>query len=355
MGIVDAFRHWGIFNPRRTIALARHGFHFLKANKIRDRIFTEEGILVPPIIILSVTMQCNLACKGCYSRDYPREKEMSLSKIEDIFIEARQLGSIFFVITGGEPLMRKGLLDLCMKHRDLIFMLYTNGAFMNRDCARKIASSNNIIPFISIEGTREATDARRGKGVYDNVLKAMDALRETKTFFGFSAMVDRNNLQVLSSDSFYDDLINRGCRIGLCVGFVPSASKADKELIPSREEQTNFRKTVYRIRKIKRIVLLHMPDDEYEQGGSCMAAGRGFVHINNQGFVEPCPFSHIATDSVASVSLKKAFASPLFSAIRDHAAVLRKPLEGCALFEHREELSHIIRETGAISTETIAA
>jgi MoaA/NifB/PqqE/SkfB family radical SAM enzyme len=183
----------------------------------------------------------------------------------------------------------------------------------------------------------------------------MDALRETKTLFGFSAMVDRNNLQVLSSDSFYDDLINRGCRIGLCVGFVPSANKVDKQLVPSQEEQTNFRKTVCRIRKKKRIVLLHMPDDEYEQGGSCMAAGRGFVHINAQGFVEPCPFSHIATDSVASVSLKKALASPLFSAIRDHAVLLTKPLEGCALFEHREELSPIIRETGAMVTETIAS
>jgi MoaA/NifB/PqqE/SkfB family radical SAM enzyme len=86
-----------------------------------------------------------------------------------------------------------------------------------------------------------------------------------------------------------------------------------------------------------------------------MAAGRGFVHINAQGFVEPCPFSHIATDSVQEVTLKKALTSPLFSAIRDHAVLLRKPLEGCALFEHRDELSHIICKTGAMSTEAVAA
>jgi MoaA/NifB/PqqE/SkfB family radical SAM enzyme len=300
-------------------------------------------------------MQCNLACKGCYSRDYPRKNELSLAKIDGLFNEARDLGSMFFVITGGEPLMREGLLDLCIRHRDLIFMFYTNATLMDRDCARKIASSNNIIPFISIEGTRETTDGRRGKGVYDCVMNAMDALKKTKTLFGFSAMVDKNNLHLLSSDSFYDDMIDRGCRIGLCVGFVPSASKADKELVPTEQEQTDFRKAICRIRKKKRIVLLHMPDDEYEQGGSCMAAGRGFVHINAQGFVEPCPFSHVATDSVAKVSLKKALASPLFSSIRDHAVLLRKPLEGCALFEHRAELSHIVRETGATATETIGS
>jgi len=249
--MVDAFRHWGQFNPHRTFVLARHGFHFLKANRTRDKIYEKEGILVPPIIILSVTMQCNLACKGCYSRDYPRVNELSLSKIDDIFNEAREMGCMFFVITGGEPLLREGLLELCTRHRDLIFMFYTNATLMTREYARQIASSNNIIPFISIEGTREATDGRRGKGVYNFAMNAMDALRETKTLFGFSAVVDRNNLHFLSSDSFYDDVIGRGCRIGLCAGFVPSANKADRELVPTREEQTNFRKAICRIRKKK--------------------------------------------------------------------------------------------------------
>ncbi len=355
MGIVDAFRHWGQFNPRKTMLLARHGLRFLKANRLRDRIIKREGVIVPPIIVLSVTMQCNLSCRGCYSRAYPREQELSLSKIEDIFNEARRMGIMFFVITGGEPLMRKGLLDLCTKHRDLIFMFYTNGAFLDSATAGTIASSGNIIPFISVEGTKETTDARRGEGAYDDAMNAMEALRKTRTLFGFSAMVDRNNLHILSRDSFYDDLIGRGCRIGLCVGFVPSADNANRELVPSKDEQADFRKTMLRIRKKKRIVLLHMPDDEYDQGGSCMAAGRGFVHINSQGYVEPCPFSHIATDSVTEVSLKKALSSRLFSAIRDHAVLLTKPLEGCALFEHREELTGLIRETGAIYTEPVAS
>ena len=179
----------------------------------------------------------------------------------------------------------------------------------------------------------------------------MHILKETKTLFGFSAMTDRNNIHVLSEDSFYDDLIDHGCRIGLCAGFVPSAASADKQLVPSEEEQRNLRQAILRIRKKKRILLLHMPDDEYEQTGSCMAAGRGFVHINAQGFVEPCPFSHIAVDSIASMPLKKALASPFFSSIRDHAVLLQRPVEGCALFEHREELSDLITQTGAMSTE----
>jgi MoaA/NifB/PqqE/SkfB family radical SAM enzyme len=304
------------------------------------------------MIILSVTMQCNLACKGCYSREYPRENELDLQKIDGLFHQARRLGVVFFVITGGEPLLREGLLELCIRHRDLIFLFFSNGASIDRDNARQIASSVNIVPFISVEGTKEQTDARRGGGAYDNAVRAMSLLQETRTFFGFSAMVTKNNLQTLSGDSFYDDMIGRGCRTGLCAGFVPSAGGADRELVASREEQEAFRKAVLRIRSKKRILLMHMPDDEYEQGGSCMAAGRGFVHVNAQGFVEPCPFSHVATHSIANVSLKQALASPLFPSIRGHAALLKKPLEGCALFEHREELASICRETGAASTET---
>ncbi len=84
-----------------------------------------------------------------------------------------------------------------------------------------------------------------------------------------------------------------------------------------------------------------------------MAAGRGFLHINAQGGVEPCPFAHVAADSIRSVSLRKALESPFLRSIRENQNWLSKPLVGCALYEHRDELLALAETKGAHVTDNI--
>jgi MoaA/NifB/PqqE/SkfB family radical SAM enzyme len=208
-----------------------------------------------------------------------------------------------------------------------------------------------VIPVLSLEGDKENTDKRRGKGSYDTVLKAMDCLSESNVFFGFSVMATRANMNVLSEDAFFDDMISRGCRIGFCIGYVPSARDADFEWIPTPEEHARFRNHVLQIQKRKRLLLVHLPDDEYKETGSCMAAGRGFIHVNAQGYVEPCPFSHYASFTVREKSLEESLRTPLFAHIRDHSELLTQPRMGCALYEHRMELEKVAETLGARSTE----
>ena len=82
-----------------------------------------------------------------------------------------------------------------------------------------------------------------------------------------------------------------------------------------------------------------------------MAAARGFVHVNSRGYVEPCPFSHLTSDSIRDVSLREALQSPFFRYIREHPELLEKPRMGCALFERRKELKKIAKELNASPTD----
>lgn len=111
------------------------------------------------------------------------------------------------------------------------------------------------------------------------------------------------------------------------MNYVPSGLD-DLSLNPNPDEQAWFREQVNRLKKKKRIIIIHMPDDEYVNGGVCMAAGRGFLHINAQGFVEPCPFAHIAADNIREKPLKNILQSSLFSYIREHEGLLKKPKLG---------------------------
>jgi MoaA/NifB/PqqE/SkfB family radical SAM enzyme len=139
--------------------------------------------------------------------------------------------------------------------------------------------------------------------------------------------------------------------MGYFVGYVPCGDKAPLDLVPEAGEQRWFRQRVRHFQDSKRILLIHMPDDEYDIAGSCMAAARGFLHINAQGYVEPCPFAHMATDTVKEVSLREALQSPLFSYIRSRGDILTKPHLGCALYENREKLMTAAKALGAFPTE----
>ena len=350
-GILRIVGLWSKWKPRRiAVLLARYRI-FQKANARRAGLYRADGLLVPPVLILSVTTRCNLSCVGCYSREYPAEGELGWEGIDRLLTEAEDLGVGFVVLTGGEPLLLPRLAELLARHRRLVFLLYTNGTRIDDRWARTLAAMDNVLPLLSVEGSEVETDARRGVGTYGKVIKAMERLAQYDVFFGFSSMVTRRNYRLLGSDEFVDGMIARGCRLGYFVGYVPCGAAAPTALVPTAEEQQWFRRQVRRFQRAKRMLMIHMPDDEYEIAGGCMAAARGFVHINAQGWVEPCPFSHLATDTVRDLSLRKALASPLFSYIRGRSDLLAKPHMGCALYEHREELMAAAAALGARPTD----
>ncbi|MEW6515536.1 MAG: radical SAM protein [candidate division FCPU426 bacterium] len=350
-GLIKAFGLWTAWRPGRIAALLARLWHFWLSARRRARWQRREGLQVPPILILSVTTRCNLTCAGCYSREYDQERELTLEEMDSLFRQAKALGVTWVVLTGGEPLQCEGLLDLVSGHPQLLFFLFNNGTYLDAPAARRLGRMRHVVPILSVEGDERLTDARRGPGAYARVMEAMAHLRRAGAFFGFSCMATRANLPLLSADAFIDEMIRQGCRFGYFVGFVPSAQDSDQAQVPPAEEQAAFRRRVKAYQGGKRIILVQMPEDEYEIAGSCMAAGRGFVHVNALGQVEPCPFSHWAKDSLRTGSLRQALASPWLARIRERAEWLGPTLQGCALFEHRAELEPLARREGAVPTE----
>jgi len=84
---------------------------------LKRRKFLRENLVVPVAIAFSPTMRCNLSCVGCYARDYPRDGELSLEAIDGMLGSAERMGVFLFVITGGEPLMRDGILEILQQHK----------------------------------------------------------------------------------------------------------------------------------------------------------------------------------------------------------------------------------------------
>ena len=78
--------------------------------------------------------------------------------------------------------------------------------------------------------------------------------------------------------------------------------------------------------------------------GGCLAAGRGFFHINSHGGAEPCPFSSYSDINIKDTSLIDAIDSKLFTMLRDENVLIEDHEGGCVLFEKRDEVERIMAE-----------
>jgi MoaA/NifB/PqqE/SkfB family radical SAM enzyme len=91
------------------------------------------------------------------------------------------------------------------------------------------------------------------------------------------------------------------------------------------------------------MVLISFPGDEKSSDG-CVAARRGFFHINAHGGAEPCPFSPYSDINVRETSLRKAMKSRLFQELRDGGYLMEDHPGGCTLFDKKELIEGIMKK-----------
>ncbi len=314
--------------------------HLIIGNYKREKLI-KKGNIVPFLLVLSPTMTCNLSCFGCYAGEYTKEKELDFKTVDRILTEAKKLGIYFITISGGEPFYWPHFLKILEKHNDIFFMVYTNGTLIDEKLAKKLSKLGNAMPAISVEGFEKETDARRGKGTFKKVMKAMDNLKKYGVIFGFSATLTKNNFNPIASSRFIDFYVKKGCVYGWYFLYVPIGKKPNINLMATPEQRLKLRNFTAEVRDTKPIFVGDFWNDGPFVDG-CIAAGKneGYLHITSKGDVEPCVFLHFAVDNIKNKSLKKAFNSGFFREIQKRQPYCENLLTPCALIDN----PHIIRE-----------
>ena len=334
-------------DPKESLFMARFAAASRKASDRRKK-NEAEGLHIPSYLIASITSACNLHCAGCYSRanhateDCTPQRQLTAEQWEDIFRQAEELGISFILLAGGEPLLRYDVMEAAGKYPNILFPIFTNGTFLGDRYFRLLDRCRNLIPVISIEGDRELTDARRGEGIYGKVVANMERLQNQGLLFGCSITVTTENLNEVLSDRFVRSLSERGCKAMFYIEFVPVTDEA-QHLAPGDTERESIRVGIDRLRlDHPEMVFVSFPGDEKSSGG-CLAAGRGFFHINSHGGAEPCPFSPYSDINVAETSLREALNSGLFLALRGNGHLLEDHIGGCVLYEKRALVEELLR------------
>jgi MoaA/NifB/PqqE/SkfB family radical SAM enzyme len=174
-------------NPKETKFLIKYMLS-VTAAKNRRNILESEGQHIPPFLMASICSNCNLYCKGCYARannscgDNLKSSEISEERWENIFNEAKELGISFILLLGGEPLMRRSIIEKASSVKEIVFPIFTNGTMLDEDYMNLFDKNRNLVPMISIEGNECQTDSRRGKNTYNSIMAAVDNLNKKRIF-----------------------------------------------------------------------------------------------------------------------------------------------------------------------------
>ncbi len=306
---------------------------------------------VPWAILMDPTSACNLRCTGCWAAEYGRGLNLSLEEMDDIIRQGKELGCYMYILSGGEPLVRKDdVLRLCEKHGDCTFLAFTNGTLIDEAFADEVLRVKNFVPAISVEGYEEDTDFRRGKGTYRAVMRAMDILREKKLPFGASLCYTRKNAERIGSDEYFDFLIGKGCIFAWIFTYIPVGADAVPDLIATADQRAYMYRQIRRFRETKPIFTMDFWNDgEYVNG--CIAGGKSYLHISANGDIEPCAFIHYSDSNIRRKTLLQALRSPLFMEYRRNQPFNHNQLRPCPLLDNPARLAQIVRRSGAKSTD----
>lgn len=337
---------------RKRIFFVRFAIRSKKAGRIRSG-YAKKGEHIPPFLIASITDRCNLHCLGCYARhNHPcgelrKGPLLPVERWKEIFRESAKIGVSFVLLAGGEPLMRPEVLSAASAFPQILFPVFSNGTLFDAERIRFFSVHPNLVPILSLEGDAAATDFRRGPGTFLSLKKTIEGFKNHQIVFGASITVTRLNAGNVTDFLFLHALAQAGCHLVFFVEYVPVTADT-QEWAFKNEDRKRFAERLESLRRQEdQMVFVSFPGDE-DQSRGCLAAGRGFFHINAEGHAEPCPFSPHSDTSLKNGSLREALRSPLFQKIRAQGAALGDHAGGCALFEN-DELVRSFLEPGSPS------
>ena len=333
--------------------LAKFAFNFgwkgMRAvSRFEKRIAKGEDFF-PAFLFISVTDQCNLSCQGCWVTPASPRRELDIETLDSLVRQCKARGSYFFGILGGEPLLHKGLFDLFGRHPDAYFLLFTNGTLITDAIAREMRRLGNVSPLISIEGSRQVSDERRGgTNVYDRTLAGLEHCRRNRLVIGAATSVCRSNIDDLASKAFVRELAGLGVHYLWYYIYRPVGPQPTPELALEPAQVSALRRFIVDSRQDSPLLIV---DAYWDHAGRalCPAAVGMAHHIGPGGDVEPCPPIQFALDNIRDGRpLDELFRDSAFlKAFRDYS---RTTTRGCVIMEDPAGLQAFLQEQRARDT-----
>ncbi|HSV49420.1 MAG TPA: radical SAM protein [Candidatus Acidoferrales bacterium] len=258
----------------------------------------------PATIDFFITSRCNLHCAHCYAdKKEHQASNYPLTAIEAVFDQLEQLGVLEVRISGGEPLLHKGILQILglMGKKRFRKILLTNGTLLTEETVMALKDSG-ITPTISLDDCiPEAHDQfRGGTGAHARTINGLALLQKHGVEYGINSCLNKNNL------NRYQDIINLCIKYGAAritlLDLKPTGRmRNNTQWMPTHEEYSALLKKLFVARAKNRKIdvsvdtFLHCyPMQEsvalVKKGIVSCRAGVSRLSIDSDGSIYPCNF-----------------------------------------------------------------
>jgi radical SAM protein with 4Fe4S-binding SPASM domain len=307
----------------------------------------------PYVVSWNLTYRCNLACEHCYldaggsplvqSDGFADRSELDTEACFRVIDELAAFApECLTILTGGEPLLRRDILDIVRRasERALWVVVGTNGVRVSENVARRLADAGARGLSLSLDALDPARHDhfRKVRGAWQNTVDGAGILHRTGLPFIVQTTVGSHNLDELEAiaDFAYERL---AAKVWNLYFLVPTGrGQFVSDITP--DQYDTVLAALYQIqRKYERRMLVNAKcaphyvktvleragADQirtYSGGAGGCPAGTHYMGIRPNGDVTPCPYLPLFAGSLRSATLADLWtSSALFTGIRQRTAL----------------------------------
>jgi MoaA/NifB/PqqE/SkfB family radical SAM enzyme len=250
--------------------------------------------------------RCNLKCKHCFARNFATTRDgrkMTIKDHEKFAKEAMALGALDFCLQGGEPFLiyndLKEMIKAYQPSRNFISVT-TNAALATEERLREIKKLGVDLLVVSLDSglAEEHENFRRGKNIYENIIKAIDTALRIGLNVVINTTVSRQTVRSKGFRRLIDFVEERGIYMNTVYAVPVGAWSGNKDVI-MRPEDTAY---LNRLRAAHSLLRRDM-DANFGVRWGCGAVKEA-IYLTAYGDILPCPFIHISLGNVLSEPLK---------------------------------------------------
>ena len=285
---------------------------------------------------LAVTYQCNNDCFHCYMGGPRKTRELTLEewkKVIDI-IDSLDVGSIIF--TGGEPLLRKDIVDLVAYSRNLVSGLITNGRLLTKDMVSHLEKAELDHVQITIEGFKDTHNKMVCSDAWDETVEGIKNAVASSVFTLTNTTLTSWNvdeacdllefLAGLGLERFaLNSIIKTGRAEDAEYGLTPQELKPHLEMIRDKALELGLEMVWYTPTR-----RCDFDPVNFGLGLKMCSAARINVTIEPDGRVIPCQSWFESMGNILEDPWDKIWNSPLAASIRKKK-YMPEECEGCSL------------------------
>lgn len=163
-------------------------YYLISYNFLKGRAFA------PIRVVFEITFRCNLTCQMCPLANWKNSNandkspqllkgELNTEEIKTFVDELKELGTKGIMITGGEPFLRKDILEILdfIKQRGIYCTVITNGTLIDDSSAKELASIGIEAISFSLDGTKDIHNQIRGCGdSFTKIYNTIEAIQSHK-------------------------------------------------------------------------------------------------------------------------------------------------------------------------------